>query len=196
MEKIMVVPRKKLFGEDSRSWFQGFRPAEDVVFEEVILEHYSFKERGSVEEDESLKQIIPYIVFRFQDKFFVYKRLKRGGEKRLHNLYSIGIGGHINPIDCVKNNIITDAMRREFEEEVDYTHKYSFRVIGYINDDSNPVGRVHFGIVFLVEGESPGIEVKEKEKLEGKLMERSEIEVVKTSFEGWSKIVWEWLGRQ
>src|SRR4030042_1570946 len=59
-----------------------------------------FINRSEAEKDPSYKQIIPYVIMCHNGKFLSYVRGKKAGEKRLLGLRSIGIGGHINPIDC------------------------------------------------------------------------------------------------
>ena len=113
-------------------------------------------------------------------------------EERLRDNFSIGIGGHINPIDR-SEDIIQDGMKREFLEEVDYPHDFDYKIIGYINDDVNSVGRVHFGIVFLIDAENPDIKVRETDILKGELKTLEEIGEIKDKLENWSKIVFDYL---
>ncbi len=180
-EKIMVVPRKFLLKKN----FHGFLSYEgnEKILEE-IKRHAFFRDRGDVENDFSLKQIIPYIVFLHEKKIFLMKRLKRGEEKRLHNLYSIGIGGHIRKEDGIEQ-ILEKALEREFFEEVDYKGRFSPKIFGFINDDSNDVGKVHFGTCYIIFGNS-AIAVKEKDVLEGKLVPIEDMK--KFNLESWSKI--------
>ena len=117
------------------------------------------------------------------EKIFVMRRLEKGGEARLHNKHSIGIGGHINHEDAKP---LEDGLRREFFEEVNYMGKFKPRLLGFINDDSDDVGKVHFGLSYVVEGDL-GIEVKEKDVLEGRMMHHDEIDA--NSLEKWSRIV-------
>ncbi len=42
------------------------------------------------------------------------QRSKAGGDTRLHDLYSLGIGGHLNPED----GGVLEGLRREFHEEM------------------------------------------------------------------------------
>ena len=113
-----------------------------------------FIDRELAESDPSYKQIIPYHVIMSDDKFFVYRRGKKGGENRLHSKLSIGIGGHINDSDVGldETGVITYARGalREIEEEVFISSGYTNDTLGVIYDDSNDVGKVHFGIVHLI----------------------------------------------
>ncbi len=192
MEDILVIPREKLFGLKNENYFNGFIPFGKINFDSAIQNNFLFKPRPEMETDPSFKQIIPYIIFKHGQRLFTYRRLNKGNEKRLHGNHSIGIGGHINPIDT-KGHIIMDSMKREFEEEMDYNGEYDAKVLGYLNDDSNDVGKVHCGIVFLIEGRDGNISVKEKEKLEGQLLHKEEIAKVEETMETWSRLVWGWV---
>ena len=64
------------------------------------------------------KQLIPYVVLKYRDQVFHYRRGQGAGEKR-PALRSIGIGGHINPTDGSGKPIrIARGMLREVAEEV------------------------------------------------------------------------------
>lgn len=180
-EKIMVVERKFL------KEFSGFMPYEgNEGMLDTIRKHAFFKDRAAVEEDPSLKQVIPYIIFVSGDRLFVMRRLDKSGEKRLHNLASIGIGGHIREEDGSIEEILDNALKREFFEEVYYDGPFQPEIFGYINDDSNDVGRVHFGVCFIVRG-GPEISVREQGVLEGRLTPFSEMKT--EGMETWSRIV-------
>lgn len=189
-EKIMVVPRGAL-----EKLFQGFLPYEgNKKLLEEIKRHAFFRERGEVENDPSLKQIIPYIIFFHGSKIFVMRRLEKSGEERLRNLHSIGIGGHIREEDGSIDEILQKALEREFFEEVSYDGRFAPKPLGYINDDSNDVGKVHFGVVFAVNGNST-IAVKEKDILEGKLVPAEDIKKF-SNMESWSRIMTEEIYKQ
>ena len=74
------------------------------------------------ESDSNYKQVIPYVLFTYKKSIFSYRRGKHGGEKRLHEKYSIGVGGHIAVEDRTlfsEDNIgYGDAMWREVAEEI------------------------------------------------------------------------------
>ncbi len=199
MDKIMCVPRGVLFGEDNEHHFNGFQPLKDHDFIETIRENKRFllrKKAGyfqpiPAEKDPNEKQIIPYLIFRHKNKIFLFKRLSGGGEKRLHDLYSIGLGGHINPIDDIEGaDILESAIQREIGEEVKLGARYKKRLLGFINDDSNDVGKVHFGLLYLVDLNSPRISVSDDEKdvNEGSLIKVSDVVGYTEFMENWSRI--------
>ena len=54
-------------------------------------------------------------------------------------------------------------MRRELEEEVFVDAPYTPRCVGLINDDQSDVGRVHLGVVHLVDLQRPEVRPRETE---------------------------------
>ena len=105
MEFVLVVPRTMLFPESTPHGlvpFDGARPAEAV--HACVESHGFFVEREYAERTPSLKQVIPYsIVVRHrpgdEPEVLCLRRTTRGGEPRLHDKLSIGVGGHIDPED-------------------------------------------------------------------------------------------------
>ena len=171
MSKIMVVKRSVLFGKD---YFQGFKRHNEIDFEKRILENYEYVERDVAEKNEQLKQPIGYCVLLDPKtkKIFLYRRATRDEdykEKRLQGKWSIGIGGHIERADVKEENPIRGSMLRELKEEVGLDNVLKIETLGYINDDSNSVGRVHFGILYVVEIENE-LSWESKEIEQGKMV--------------------------
>ena len=110
-------------------------------------------------------------------------------EKRLLNNYSIGIGGHISVNDP---NLFTtsyeEGMRREVREEIHIDTEYKSNVVALLNDDSNEVGKVHFGIIHVFDLEEPKIRKREKSINEPKFISLSEIKNRIDKYENWSRI--------
>ncbi len=170
-EQVLVFSRATL---DELGSFQGL--SEDTSrFMDVILDKSNnrFHERYLAEDDPSLKQIIPYVMFRCGEEIFSYVRGKQAGEKRLVGNRSVGIGGHINPVDeqllalapAASSDIghYLEAVRREIAEEVVVDGDIDPEIVALINDDSNPVGRVHFGIVHLCDLDSKSVRKREQQ---------------------------------
>lgn len=153
-ERILVVPRA-LF--DRVGVFHGIRTEgiDDAVSTLLDPRHHVFMDRAAAEEDPSFKQLIPYCIFRCGDRILHYTRGKSGGESRLHAKISVGVGGHINPIDADDGRVgaaaYHAAVARELEEELILTGDPPHRIIALLNDDSNPVGQVHLGVVHLID---------------------------------------------
>lgn len=189
-EKVLVVKSETIFKDGI---WQGLLCDNLVYYLDLINKNYEFKRRGDVEENNSYQQIIPYVLFKFENKYFLYKYLPRAGEQRLVNTYQLGIGGHINKIDVNRGeNVLDVGMMREWQEEVDYKGNIlSKKLIGIINDDSKPVEKVHLGLVYLFEGDIPDIFIKETEKMMGELVEIDKIgDYIKDNDGVWVKIVY------
>jgi len=208
-EKVLVVAREVIF--ENEHW-QGLKTENLDYYLNLIKNNFQFRQRNEVENDSSWQQIIPYIVFNFQDKYFLYRYLKLAGEKRLKNDYLLGIGGHINPADkrLVKEDkssfpptecrlrdeggkdILEVGLMREWNEEVLYKgNLLEKKLIGILNDEKRPVEAVHLGLVYLFIGDSPKIFVREKDVLEGKLIKLKDLGKKLKKTGGWAPIVYQ-----
>jgi predicted NUDIX family phosphoesterase len=194
-EEVLVVPRAEIFPDGA---WHGFIDEDPERYLSIIADRRQFRSRGEVEEDPDYQQIIPYLVFRHLDRYFLTRRLKQSTEKRLRHLYSLGVGGHINRVDIAGADAdpVQAGLRREFEEEVIYAGAWSHRLIGLINDDSNDVSRVHLALVFEVSGEEPGISIRETGKLEGELLQLEEMKIYYLDMESWSQLIYDHLLRR
>ncbi len=200
-EQCLVVPRKALFGVNDEYAFTGFLKKEDwnVDLEEILQKNSFYAPRKTtdknddVEYREDLKQIIPGVAFLYNDKIFSYARLAGSSEERLVGRNDILIAGHINIIDAMPTYAETfwKALHREFEEEVDYRGAYSLQEVGYVNCDVTSVDKVHFGLVYIIDGRSPDISVRETDALEGSLKSCEEIEKLNPPLKEWHKYVYE-----
>ena len=163
-EEVLVVPRSLL---EEIGIFEGIRTdgLEAAVGRLLDPGNHFFLDRAAAEEDPSHKQIIPYCIFRCGDRILHYTRGKAGGESRLHAKISVGVGGHVNPVDMDGGKTGPDAyhaaVTREIEEELDLPGDHQHRIIGLLNDDSNPVGQVHLGIVHLIDLPSDAVSSRE-----------------------------------
>jgi predicted NUDIX family phosphoesterase len=190
-EKVLVVPTA-LFRE--LGYFQGF--STDVArYLPRLLEggDIEYRPRGEMEEDPSFKQLIPYVLFRWTDddgnvQIFQYQRGGGMGEKRLHAKRSVGIGGHISADDSAQANAYDEGMRRELEEEVVIDTEYRGQMVGLINDDETEVGRVHLGVVHLLDVDQPAVQPRETEIIEAGFRPVSELLADMSRFETWSQI--------
>lgn len=184
----MVVLRDDLFEGDV---WNGIRAENLDKYLKTIRKKHSFMQRGVVEEDPKYKQIIPYLIFEFSGKLFVMKRKGTHTDKRLANMVSLGVGGHLNKKD-VKSNDPFEWARREFEEEIEYRGKFKTEFLGVLNHDANEVGLVHAGLVFKVIGDSADIKIRDEHK-EGKLLSLREIGKQYKNMETWSQIVYDFM---
>jgi predicted NUDIX family phosphoesterase len=192
-EQVLVVRREDMFPDGA---WHGFVSEDLDRHQRVIRDRHFFKPRAEVENDPSFQQIIPYVVFRHGDRYFLTHRLRASSEKRLRKQYSLGVGGHINPGDLEGGDPILDGLRREWSEEVIYAGRFEARMLGLLNEDSSPVSKVHLGVVFLVDGDTPDITIRETDKLAGELMTLEEMRMYYLAMESWSQIVYDRLVAQ
>jgi predicted NUDIX family phosphoesterase len=155
-EEILVISRQ-LF--DELGAFQGIKTDVDGYLEAILdPANNFFMDRGKAEDDPSFKQIIPYALFHHNGKYLHYTRGKSGGESRLHAQGSVGVGGHINPVDERADPLgkatYLAGVEREIDEELNITGGHQNRIVGLLNDDSNDVGKVHLGVVHIFDLES------------------------------------------
>lgn len=155
-------------------------------------EHTSFIDRDMAEDDPSYKQLIPYVIFRWGPKIFTYQRMG-GGEKRLAGKRSIGIGGHINLLDNDGNDVYRKGMNRELQEELIIRTSYKETDGGVLYDDTTAVGKVHLGIVHLLDCDSDDIRANESGIHDPRWMTLQEIEKDFEQFERWSQMCVEGL---
>jgi predicted NUDIX family phosphoesterase len=189
-EQVLCVKREDIFPDgawndfisDRLDWYQA-----------VIRAHHTFKPRAEVEDDPSYQQIIPYVVFRHGHRYLLTHRLRASSERRLRKQYSLGVGGHINPGDLEGGDPIQDGLKREWEEEVIYDGRFEAKLLGLLNDESSPVSKVHLGVVFLVDGDSPDIAIRETTKLAGQLLTLDEMRIYYLEMESWSQMVYDRL---
>ena len=96
-ELVFVVPRASI--ADEAGWY-GIRTDDLDAFLEALERDGRYEARTAMEVDPSFKQVIPYLVLRDGERFFLMRRTKGGVDARLHDRYSIGVGGHVNPEDA------------------------------------------------------------------------------------------------
>jgi len=152
-QRIMVVKRDSLLWENS---FNGFKSHTEYDFIKKINWNFVFEERWKVETNPEFKQPIVYgvIINPETKEVFAYQRTNTHNENRLDNKRSWWVWWHVdfdNYLDGSK--ILEQNMARELEEEVNLKNDYKIKILGYINDDTNPVGEVHFWVVYLIETE-------------------------------------------
>lgn len=191
-EQVLVVRREDMFPDGA---WHGFVTDNLDRHQRVIRERHFFKPRSEVENDASFQQIIPYVVFRHGDRYLLTHRLRASSEKRLRKQYSLGVGGHINPSDLEGGDPILDGLKREWSEEVIYDGRFEARMLGLLNEDSSPVSKVHLGVVFLVDGDTPDIRIRETEKLAGEMLTLGEMRMYYLAMESWSQIVYDRLAK-
>jgi predicted NUDIX family phosphoesterase len=185
-EQVLVVPRHCL--PDRAAWY-GLRTDALDGFAELVEREGSFRPRAAMEDDPSFKQVIPYLVLRDGARFFLMRRTRAGGDPRLHDRYSIGVGGHLNPGD----GDLSGGLRREWAEEVAADFEPAFRLVALLNDDTTEVGAVHLGAVYVADAAGRPVAIREVDKLEGAFAEPAEVAAVADRLESWSRLTFEYL---
>lgn len=157
MQSILVIARTHLFPSLSP---QGFLAADEIDLDS-LTPHLFFAERPYMETNSHYKQIIPYLVLQrgrgSESRVLAYQRRAKHSERRLGSLWSLGFGGHIEPLDrsdprVATQGLVQAAARRELAEETGLELSAGgLAPIGYINSDTGDVSSVHFGVVFRVE---------------------------------------------
>jgi len=185
-EHVLVVPRERIMGE--RSW-RGILSPGAGPYLDVIAAEGRFEPRAAMERDPRFKQVIPYLVLRDRGRFFLMRRTRAGADERLHDRFSIGVGGHLNPGD----HDLAGGLAREWAEELAADFVPEFRLLGLLNDDETEVGRVHLGVVYVAEAAGRPVAVRETEKLEGRFAAPAALLGVYDRMETWSQLVFDFV---
>jgi len=192
-ERVLVLARADVPGGCD---FHGIRKADaDALsaLRQAVSRHGTYLERPTAEQDPGRKQLIPYVVVRDGESVFLMHRTDAGGDARLHRKASIGVGGHLNPVDEGEDPLMA-GLRREWHEELETDWEPDFRLVGLLNDDSNPVGAVHLGVVFSVEADGRPVAVREHHKLTGAFAGTDAVGASWDRLETWSQLVADALG--
>lgn len=185
-ERVLVVPRLAI--PDAAGW-HGLRTDGLDGFVRLVEREGRYEPRSAMEVAPAYKQIIPYLVLRDGPRFFLMHRTRAGADARLHDRYSIGVGGHLNPGD----NGLEGGLRREWAEELVADFVPEFSLIALLNDDTTEVGSVHLGAVYLADAAGRPVAIRETDKLTGAFEDASQVAAVADHLETWSRIVFELL---
>jgi predicted NUDIX family phosphoesterase len=188
-ERVLVIPTDHF---RSAGYFHGFRRA-DPAYRDAILrpDVYQFRPRAEVESDPGFKQLIPYVVLKCRGELFHYRRGSAGSEKRLTALRSVGIGGHICETDTDEDvGPYRAGLIREVREEVEIGGgRITELLLGFINDDRTPVGRVHLGVVHLWELSERDVRPREESVADAGFATLAALVDARDEFETWSQFV-------
>lgn len=185
-EQVLVIPRASIV--DAAAWRGVRRDGVEATLRTVAREG-RFVARDEAEQDPTRKQVIPYLVLRDGGRWFLMRRTRAGGDARLHDRWSIGVGGHLNPGD----GDVLGGLRREWAEELAAGFVPEFTPVGLLNDDSTPVGSVHLGIVYVADAAGRRVTIRETHKLEGAFASTDEVATVRDRMETWSQLVFDAL---
>ena len=198
-EEVLVVKRMII---EQEGMFHGLNFKVDRYLRRLFAPGVlRFMPRSQAEADPEYKQLIPYVIMTHGSKYLTYVRGKRAGETRLVGNRSIGIGGHINPVDDEVPLFDADfremyrvAVEREVAEEVSVEANHTDRIVALLNDDSNEVGQVHLGVVHYWTLDSCKVEKGEQMITQMAFMSIDELQEVRDSMETWSQLCLDGLG--
>ncbi len=185
-ELVLGAPRALLWEGD------GWRGIREEGAQEIVaraLGAASFRRRGEAEHDPGWKQLIPYVVVRDGAAVFLMRRTRAGGDERLHERFTIGVGGHVNPGDLG----IAGALLREWHEELATAFDPEVRLLGLLNDDGDSVGAVHLGLVYEADARGRPVTIRETDKLGGAFAGVDELWSAYDRMETWSQLLLEHL---
>ncbi len=185
-ELVLGVPRRSIPG--GLDW-RGLRSGGVGEYLQLAARAGTFRPRPEAEDDPAWKQIIPYLCLRDGERIFLMRRTRAGADARLHERYSIGVGGHVNPEDADA----LGGLRREWAEELAADFEPPFEPLGVLNDDSDPVGTVHLGLVFTADAGGRPVAIRETAKLNGGFATIDEVAAIAPDLETWSGLLFEFL---
>lgn len=205
-ERVLAVEAAGLFA-DGR--FQGCLAGAERYLEYLFEpRHGRYLERRRAEEDPEWKQVIPYVLLHHAGRLLSYQRGQASSEARLRAQASVGWGGHIQPEDVslfapAGLASYRRAVERELREELSWPEgtRLSDRIVGLLNDDSLPVGRVHIGVVHIWEMGSAEAEKRERKIVAPRWLKPEELRQpeIYERLETWSRFCvdqWPELERQ
>ena len=181
--KLMTYKKKGLIKENS-----------EVL--KRIVQNGLFLRRSELEEDPSFKQIIAYAIISNKESFLLFRRTSGQTEKRLHNKFSLGVGGHMNPDDSMgsREQYLNDQLKRELFEEVRLMNGClieDIEFIGFINDDTIPVGSVHIGLLYNIHVSDKEVYVNETDKMTAEWIDKPDLAEFYEGMETWTKIAFD-----
>ena len=180
-ELVLGIPRAAVpAGLDWR----GIRTEGMSAVLDAVAAFGMFRVRAEVEDDATFQQVIPYVVLTDGHRVFLMRRLREGGDTRLHDRYSIGVGGHVG----VADGGIAGGLAREWSEELVADWTPEFVPVGLLNDDTDPVGAVHLGVVYRVEAAGRPVAIRETHKLEGMFAGVAQVDALGDQLETWSRL--------
>jgi len=190
-EQILVIKREVF---EQAGLFNGLMFETERYLDKIFARGIPFfMNRSEAEKDPSFKQLIPYVIMSHNGKYLSYVRGKRAGETRLVAKRSIGIGGHINPIDRTlfsadAYKTYLEAVQREIAEEVTVQANHTNHIVALLNDESNEVGSVHLGIVHYWVLDAPKVDRREQMITQMSFMTLAELQNVQGDMETWSAL--------
>ena len=196
-EQILAIPTENVWNILNYQE-KGVIKALDVDIMDKLLHDGVFRPRNILEEDPSFKQIIPYAVICHGNEVYMFRRLNKQTEARLHNKCSLGVGGHMNPYgDKINIDYLHHELEREMHEEVKLGESceiVDMKPVGFINDDLSDVGKVHLGVLYHITVSNNHIKINETEKMTGEWVAISDLAKYYSNMETWSQLYCKLIG--
>lgn len=113
-----------------------------------------WRKRAEIEQDESLLQLIPYVLLRNSaGELWCYAR--SGGDARIDGRWSCGVGGHVESIDQTADlrQTLARTARREMAEELGLPESAlpELSPCALIYEGHSAIGRVHLGVLYIAD---------------------------------------------
>lgn len=189
-EKILVIPANTLVGQE------GLIHMTEDELKNLIVSSGQYKTRNpQLESDEAYKQLITYPLLKCGDRFLYARRTSKGGEGRLHGMGLIGFGGHVRAED-IEGKPFDTWIEREVNEELEIeSNIIRTKYMGLISDNTNAVGKVHAGVVFIIELDGYDV-VGNDDTHEGFMWKTiDELNLIKGELEVWSSLIVDSIAR-
>lgn len=192
-----------------------FNLEKNIITDDI---NFAFLRRNYAEYDNNFRQIIPYCIIKYNEKYGSYIRGNSGSESRLYETYSLGFGGHINLEDCVLlnnnshnnksllSNIILsgvkNGIRRELQEELgisipnEMLHYSGKSILIKNNKNINHVSNFHLGMIYILDLSNTNIikKIHTEECIENlSFISIEEMKKNISKYELWSKIIINYL---
>jgi predicted NUDIX family phosphoesterase len=160
------------------------------------LAQCSWREREPCECDQSWLQLIPYVLL--QDnagRFWCYCRT--GGDPRLLERRSCGLGGHVereDQTDTVMQTLLNCARRELDEELADSQAVEILQPSAWLYEGESAIGRVHLGVIFTAQWQAQKPpQIAAGEPMQGLGFHSPEEIIAEPRFEHWSRLAAHWI---
>jgi predicted NUDIX family phosphoesterase len=146
---ILCIERNLL--ETSDQW-DRVRTKDLKPLYRLIKEHGAFYPREKSEDDQTLLQVIPWIVVQRYNRLWVMQRVLDGQEEpRLTDLWKVGVRGHIEePEGFSAPDVVAWGTRKLWTATVETDRPCRAHLAGALLDNENEVGHFHLGLIFFV----------------------------------------------
>lgn len=160
LQKILCIRSDILFRNGK---WNGLKTDNLEEYYKLLVNESEFCVREQLENDPSYKQIIPQVILRNKNKYFLHRQINVT-EKRLNSLCPLPLGGHVEEFDLNKSqDLIQTALERELMEEAEIKSKIvkkEFKGLIYLEDE-NPVNHVHIGLIYIFDLDGRDVSIKE-----------------------------------